>query len=159
MRPPAAQRRRRQAALGAAVPALLAVLSLLAAAPVGAHWVSPAEIVAGLNQNPALKQATGVVEARRDPALPRLLLIRVDRRVWDTVPLEKRLALAQDWHDTWRHNVDEGIIAILDAKTDDSLVQFDAAGRARPGRAPAPPTPASADADPAGAGLEGAPTP
>ena len=116
--------RRCHAALGAAF-----LLSLLPVAALG-HWLKPEEILAGLRQDPRLRQSVGLVDARIDPALPRLLVIKVKREPWDQIPPEKRLALAQDWYDTWRHNVDEGIVAILDAANDASLVEFDGLGRA-----------------------------
>ena len=124
MFPRSAQRRLR-AALGAV--ALLAA----ATAPALAHWLSPKEITGGLNQNQPLKERTGLVSAREDPDLPRLLVIKMNRERWLTVPPEQRLFLAQQWYDDWSHNVEEGIVAILDAATDKPLVNYDAAGKAR----------------------------
>ena len=118
--------RRHRAALGAA----LLLLFVLPAAARG-HWLTPQEILAGLRQNPRLRESVGLVDARVDPALPRLLVIKLKRDTWEQIPADKRLALAQDWYDTWRHNVDGGIVALLDAANDKSLVHFDGAGRAQ----------------------------
>ena len=118
--------RRRGAALGAAF-LLLFVLPVAARG----HWLKPEEILAGLRQNPRLRDSVGLVDARVDPALPRLLVIKVKRDTWVQIPPDKRLALAQDWYDTWRHNVDAGIVAVLDAANDKSLIHFDGVGRAQ----------------------------
>lgn len=117
--------RRLRAALGAAA------VTLLAAAPAAAHWLEPEEIIAGLSQNQGLRQKAGLVSVRADPALPRLLVIRVNADQWQSLPAEQRLSLAQQWQDDWSHNVEAGIVAILDAKTDAPLVNYDATGTAR----------------------------
>jgi len=118
--------RRLRAALGAALLSTL-LLTLLPAAARG-HWVKPEEIIAGLNQDPVLRDRLGVVQAYADPKLPRLLVIKVQRDIWEKVAAEKRLGLSQLWYETWHHNVDQGIVAVLDAKTDKSLVHYDANG-------------------------------
>jgi hypothetical protein len=111
----------------ALVPALLAVAPPIARA----HWVAPEDIVAGLNQNEGLRLHAGLVEAKVDRKLPRLLIIRVKRETWQKVPPEKRLALAQAWRNDWYHAVEAGIVAVLDADTDRALVNYDGLGNAR----------------------------
>lgn len=118
--------RRLTAALGAAAVALL-----LSAATTAAHWLKPEEIVAGLSQNQGLRENAGLVSVRIDPDLPRMLVIRMNAAKWQALPAEQRVALAQQWHDDWRHNVEQGIVAILDADTGKPLVNYDAAGKAR----------------------------
>ena len=115
-------RRRFAAALGAAL------LLTFTHGTVHAHWLKPEEIIAGLNQDEVLRDHLGLVKAYTEPKLPRLLVIKVRRDVWDKVAAEKRLAMAQLWYETWRHNVDEGIVAIVDAATEKSLVHFDPNG-------------------------------
>jgi hypothetical protein len=118
----------RQRRLRAALAAVL--LLALTPAPALPHWISPEEIIAGIKQDPVLRQNLGVVDARVDPKLPRLLLVLVRRSTWDTVAPEKRIGMAQLWYETWRHNVDQGIVAVLDESTQKSLVHFDANGKA-----------------------------
>lgn len=120
----AARRRPRWVAPGAV--ALLAGLALGAAE---AHWIKPEDIVAGLNANQELKAKAGLLEARRDPKLPRLLLIEVDGAKWRALPPEQQRFLAGQWAEDWRHNVAEGIVGIVDRETQKSLVDFDATGK------------------------------
>ena len=120
--------------------ALLAVSAGMASA----HWLRPEEIVADLANDPQLRQRVGVTGVHNDPKLPRLLIVNVRRGVWQSVPETERVRLAEEWLDTWRHNVPEGIVAVLDAATQQSLVNFDGLGHARlPQLAPAatPPQP------------------
>ena len=103
-----------------------------------AHWTRPEDIVAGITQDAQLRDKVGVFDAYRDK---RLLVIQVLRARWDALPDAGRLKLAQDWRDTWRHNVPGGIIAILDATNDENLVHYDGNGHPHLIAAPAP-TPA-----------------
>lgn len=129
---------------------LVLAAALLFGAPAGAHWLTPEEIIAGIG-NPALGAAVGITSVRSDPGLPRLLIISVDRDRWEAVPAPDRVKLAEDWYQTWRHNVSDGIVAIVDVATHQSVVHFDAFGKAaiRERRqpvhtpAPTPPGPAS----------------
>ena len=62
---------------------------------------------------------------------------------WDAASAAARIELAEEWLETWRHNVPEGIRAILDAATEQSVVNFDGLGHARlravaPGLTPSP---------------------
>lgn len=91
----------------------------------------PEDIVAGLANDPQLQQQVGVVAVERIPALPRLLVIKVRRAQWESVSAETRTKLAEEWLETWRHNVAEGIVAVLDAATEQSVVNFDGLGHAR----------------------------
>ena len=104
---------------------------LMAATPARAHWLRPEEIVAGIAADPQLQRSMGVTGARNDPDLPRLLIIRVQRDVWDRAPEAERRAQAEEWLTTWRHNVPQGIVAVVDARTEESLVNFDGVGNAR----------------------------
>ncbi len=121
---------------------LLGAAALAAACGISwAHWLKPEEIVAGINGNTALHEKAGIVRAEQDRDLPRLLLIRVDRAVWETVPAADRLRLARDWFETWRHNVPEGIVAVVDSRSGHSLVNYDGLGNPRLVGLPAPPGP------------------
>ena len=112
-------------------PTALVFLCVLPSPAARAHWISPDEIIAGFRQNKVLQQQIGIAEAYRDPGLPRLLIIKVHRDRWESVPAAERIKLAEDWLETWHHNVDQGILGILDAATSESVVNFDADGNAR----------------------------
>lgn len=92
-----------------------------------AHWVPPERIVAGLHNDTGLRERAGVrgVEHRE-----RLLIIRVDPQVWGMLPVSDRKILAEQWYELWRHNVPQGIVAVVAAPTDQPLVNYDAVGRA-----------------------------
>ncbi len=106
------------------------------AAPATAHWVRPEEVVALLRQ-PELGRRCGVVGVERSEALPRLLLVRVDAR-FRALPAARQVELAEEWWHLWRSASPSGVLAIVDAETDASLVSFGPDGRARL-RAPAEP--------------------
>jgi hypothetical protein len=91
----------------------------------------PEDIVAGLASDPQLRERLGVVAVHIEPQLPRLLIIKVDRARWEAAAPETRIKLAEEWLETWRHNVPEGIVAVLDAATEQSVVNFDGFGHAR----------------------------
>jgi len=105
----------------------LAVVALLAGlgAPAAAHWLSPEAILAELDSEPA--RALGVERAARDEKTPRLLVIRVGDG-WYTMPAAKRRTQAGAWLELWRHNVAQGIVAVLDARTDRPVVHFGPGG-------------------------------
>lgn len=105
------------------------LLVLGAAAGARAHTVSPEEILARLRA-PAVHEAYDVEDASRLERLPRLLLVRVGPR-WRDVPAERRRAVAEDWARSWEHAVPQGIVSIVDARTGDAVVNFDALGNAR----------------------------
>jgi hypothetical protein len=74
----------------------------------------------------------------RDEKVSRLLVIRVGSGC-SKVPPDERTAAAEEWWALWRDAVPQGIVAVLDAETSASLVNFDPAGGARlvaPRRAP-----------------------
>lgn len=96
-----------------------------------AHWMRPDEIVAGLAADTQLRERFGVVAVHIEPQLPRLLVIKVDRTRWEAASPDTRTKLAEEWLETWRHNVPEGIVAVLDAATEQSVVNFDGFGHAR----------------------------
>ncbi len=102
---------------------------LLVAAPLRAHTLPPETFMAWL-RTPAVRDAFGIEDVTRDPGLPRLLVIRVGAG-WDLAEATRRQQMAEAWQRDWRHIVPQGIVAILDQKTDRSLVQFDPEGHAR----------------------------
>ncbi len=117
----------------------LIALGIWCSAPRGtadAHTVPPEAIVGRLSSD-AARHAAGVESVVRDPRLPRLLLVRVGPR-WEELPLARREALARSWWTAWRHAVPQGVVAVLDAATDRSVVTFARDGAARVA-GPAPP--------------------
>ena len=113
---------------------LFAVLAALAAstvaftAPATAHWVQPEEIIRRLDSGETRK-AFGIEEVKRDPSLPRLLVVRVGPG-WSDVAAAQRIEAAEEWNHMWRSSVPSGILAILDAHSDKALVNFDTKGNA-----------------------------
>ena len=101
-------------------------LLLLLAAPALAHWVAPESIVAGATAEQT-RTAWGVEGAYRDEKAPRLLVIRVGPRWYERSAADRR-AQAQAWHELWRKNVPQGIVAILDATTNAPAVKFGRGG-------------------------------
>jgi hypothetical protein len=106
--------------------AALAVLVGLGGAA-SAHWVTPEAIVAELN-SPHAREALGVENAVRDEKAPRLLVIRVGEG-WYRLPAATRRTQAGDWLSTWRESVAEGVVSILDARTQRAVVHFGPGGR------------------------------
>lgn len=92
------------------------------------HWVPPETIVTQLNNDASLREHAGLRHVRRTG---RLLIIRVDGNAWANLPPPQRLALAEAWYRLWRHNVDQGIVAVVSVTDDRPLVNYDASGRAR----------------------------
>jgi hypothetical protein len=101
--------------------ALTLVLSLALGRAAAAHWTPPETIVAELNGEAGRK--LGVERAERDAKLPRLLLIRVGER-WYALPSAARKAQSADWLARWRESVQQGIVAVLDARTATPVVDF-----------------------------------
>jgi hypothetical protein len=91
-----------------------------------AHWEEPDAIVADLNTD-TTRRTVGVEQAIRDPNAPRLLVIRVGER-WNELPEPTRIAQATAWLERWRHNVAQGIVAILDARSDRPVIRFGPGG-------------------------------
>jgi hypothetical protein len=88
----------------------------------GAHTVPAEAIVARLNE-PASRAATGVERAERDPKVPRLLVVRVGES-WYRRPATMREIEAASWWKLWRASVAQGVVSVLDAKTDVPVVRF-----------------------------------
>lgn len=110
---------------------LLAVGALLAADrshQARAHWIPPQQIVARLGNDVSLRTLFGIREVEQQD---RLLIIRVDPKIWAASAPERRRALAEEWYRLWRHNVNQGIVAIVAAGNDEPLVNYDATGQAR----------------------------
>lgn len=93
-----------------------------------AHWIDPAAIVASLAGDSSLREAVGVERVERRE---RLLVIAVDRLRWEKVAEEERLRLADDWRMTWRHNVNGGVVAVVDVTDEAPLINYDGRGKAR----------------------------
>ena len=97
------------------------------AGPAAAHWLPPEAVVARLNSEP-VRRRWGVERAERDAKAPRLLIVRVGKR-WYELPAAIRKAEAGEWLGDWRHNVPQGVVAVLDAASDQPVVQFGPGGR------------------------------
>lgn len=97
-----------------------------------AHTVAPDEVVARLDGD-AVRAEFDVVSAKRLDGLPRLLIVRVGPG-WRDVPADRRRAAAQEWAAAWQHAVAQGVLSIVDAASGDTVVNFDALGRAHPVR-------------------------
>lgn len=116
---------------------MAAPLLLCVAAAAGAHTPAPERVVAEMNA-PALRERFGVVEVAPHPELSRLLVVRVDAGRWRGAGAGERRAAAEAWRRRWRQSVPDGLLAIVSAEGGDSLVSFDARGRARLRQPPAP---------------------
>ena len=112
-----------------------ALLVVLLAGNARAHWPAADAIVA------EVARAPGVVEARRNVAAPRLLLVRVGP-AWTALPAARRLALADEWRRHWREAVPDGLVGVIDAATARPAVNYD--GRGQPRLAPPAPPPGTA---------------
>ena len=111
-----------------AIIALAVLAAASATLPANAHWATPEEMIRRLESDET-RAAFDVREVRRDPALPRLLVIRVGPR-WSEIPAERRTEWAEEWNHLWRSTIANGIVAVLDSATEQPLVNFDAEGRA-----------------------------
>ncbi len=112
-----------------AIAGLIALLTLaVPALRASAHWLQPEQVVARLRA-PELRDGFGVVAVERSEKLPRLLIVRVDAR-WSEASPERRRAAAEAWLRDWRESSPQGVLAIVDAASEGSLVSFDANGRA-----------------------------
>jgi hypothetical protein len=101
------------------------VLPLAFGRAAAAHWTPPEAIVAELNADAG--RGSGVEGAERDAKVPRLLVIRVGDRWYALTPAARR-AQAADWLGRWRASVDQGIVAVLDARTAKPVVEFGPGG-------------------------------
>jgi len=93
-----------------------------------AHSVDPESVVRELRA-PALRERFDVRAVERHADLPRLLVVRVGPG-WPRVASGRRRESAEAWLARWRHAVPQGIVAIVDAASGRSLVNFDVGGRA-----------------------------
>jgi len=92
-----------------------------------AHSTTPEQVVARLSADDVAR-AFGLSGVAREPTLPRLLVIRVGPHWYELAP-ELRLNAAAEWMELWRTSVASGVVAIVDAASEQSVVGFDAAGR------------------------------
>jgi hypothetical protein len=99
--------------------ALLLPLALGRAA--AGHWTPPDTIIGELNGDAG--RAAGVERAERDAKVARLLVIRVGPE-WYARTAAARKAQAADWLGRWRASVEQGIVAVLDARTARPVVEF-----------------------------------
>jgi hypothetical protein len=95
---------------------------VLAAGAAWAHTASPESVVA------EAAKAKGVERAARDEANPRVLVIRVGEE-WFKLPEEARREQAARWRDEWRESVEQGVVSVLDARTEAPVVRFGAGGK------------------------------
>ena len=82
-----------------------------------AHAPAPEEVIARLGGT------SGVERVERDAHVPRLLIVRVGE-AWYARPAEARKSTASAWLALWRSAVPQGILAVLDARTDAPVVRF-----------------------------------
>lgn len=102
-------------------------LALLACVPPAwAHTPAPEDVVATIAE-PAARVAAGVERAERDMRNPRVLLVRVGPD-WFARPRDARAAAAAEWREAWRRAVPDGVVAVLDAATDRSVVRWGPGG-------------------------------
>ena len=101
---------------------MIVLTVLLAASPVWSHTMSPETIVA------EAAKAKGVEHAARDETNPRVLVIRVGEE-WFKLPEEARRQQATQWRDQWRESVEQGVVAVLDARTEAPAVRYGANGK------------------------------
>jgi hypothetical protein len=104
-----------------------ALVVLVLAGSGAAHWVAPEAVVAGLN-DARTRETAGVERAERDGKAPRLLVIRVGER-WYGLSEAARRRWAEEWERLWRESVPQGVVSILDARTDTPVVRFGPRGR------------------------------
>ena len=107
--------------------------------PAYGHRLPPEAVVERL-RSAAEREHFGITSVEQSAELPRLLVIRVGL-TWDALPPSERAGASERWLQAWRHVMDHGIVAIIDADSGASLVGFDAAGRATLRRRPTPPAP------------------
>ena len=88
---------------------------LLVAASVFAHTVEPGEVIAYLNSQ-QVREECGVTRAAQVEGRPDLLLIVINHK-WFQLPAERRVKLAREWRDLWRHSVKSRRVSIVDAQS------------------------------------------
>jgi hypothetical protein len=108
------------------LPLVAVVLALGLARPAPAHSPTPASMLDALNA-PEARTALGVQRAEQDAKNPRVLVVRVDPR-WFELDRAERLLQARIWRDDWRHAVAQGVVAVLDARTDLPVIGYGPGG-------------------------------
>ena len=98
------------------------VLALGLAGGALAHTPTPASMLAVLNA-PDAQEALGVQRAEQDRTNPRLLIVRVGPR-WFELDGTDRLLQARMWRDDWRRAVAQGVVAVLDGRTDLPVIGY-----------------------------------
>jgi hypothetical protein len=102
---------------------IAAGLAVLATAgPAAPHQETPEILIADLG-SAKTREASGIARVARDAAQPRLLVVRVGEGWWK-LPAEVRRDRAAEWATRWRHAVPQGIVAVVDAKTEQPVVRF-----------------------------------
>ena len=115
---------------------LALVLTQLSNAPVAhSHTVNAAQAISRIATEGS-KESLGVVSAATDPKLERLLIVKVSAR-WQDTDAKLRREAAERWYHLWRSAVTNGVVAVIDEATADSLVGYDGAGNATLRRLPA----------------------
>ena len=108
--------------------ALFAGLAGVAPGRTHAHALSVDQVIAQLRA-PDMVEAFDVVSVDRSADLDRLLLVRVGPG-WQRADPALRREASQKWLHMWRAATRNGIVAVVDAASEVSLVGFDADGRA-----------------------------
>jgi len=80
----------------------------------------------GLNA-PEARAALGVQRAEQDAKNPRVLVVRVEPR-WFELDSAERLLQARIWRDDWRRAAAQGVVAVLDARTDLPVIGYGPGG-------------------------------
>jgi len=104
------------------------VLALALAGHALAHSPTPASVLDALNA-PEARAALGVQRAEQDAKNSRVLIVRVAPR-WFELDRAERLLQARIWRDDWRRAVAQGVVAVLDARTDLPVIGYAPGGTA-----------------------------
>jgi hypothetical protein len=107
---------------------LLALTLLAYAGPGGvrAHHLAVSEVLETLNR-PDVKSRAGIHQAVVDLRLNRHLIIKVND-TWHTLPATKRKQLAEVWRQLWQDAMKNGIVSVLDAKSNQPVVNYSPSG-------------------------------
>lgn len=92
-----------------------------------AHSETPDDVVAALG-DASTRARMGVEKVERDGANPRVLVLRVGKAWYEHSEDERREAAAR-WRERWQQAVPQGVVAVLDAKTEQPVVRFAPGGR------------------------------
>jgi hypothetical protein len=106
---------------------LAAGLVMLSSIVVGAHLVTPDEVIQSLI-NTGARQKFDITAAERSTDMPGLLIIRVGPG-WAGVYPTRRVVAAEEWYQLWRDAVPNGVLGIVDG-AERPVVTFDPAGHA-----------------------------